>query len=114
MSLLAELKRITDTLNIPAQTSIFDAPAPDKYIVFTPIVDDYHLFADNKPNVDVEEVRISYFDKGNYLAGKKAIENAVIAAEITITDRRYLGHEDDTGYHHYAIDVAKNYQIEEE
>ena len=111
MSLLAELKTITTALNIPAQTSVFDDPAPDKYIVLTPINDDYHLFADNKPTVDVEEVRISYFDKGNYLAGKRAIETAVLSADITITSRRYVGHEDDTGYHHYAIDVAKNYEI---
>ena len=30
-----------------------------------------------------------------------------------ITDRRYIGHEDDTGYHHYAMDVAKLYGLEE-
>ena len=108
MSLLAELKCITDALNIPAQTSIFDAPAPDKYVVFTPIVDDYHLFAE--PNIDGRsEFHIS---TKVIISCKKAIENAVLAGEITITDR--IGHEDDTGYHHYAIDVAKNYQIEEE
>ena len=32
---------------------------------------------------------------------------------MTITDRRYIGHEDDTGYHHYAIDVAHHYELEE-
>ena len=111
MSLLSELKSIADSLNIPSQTSLFDNPAPDKYIVFTPLLDEFKMFADNKPNIDVEEVRISYFDKGNYLAGKKAIEVAVQSADITITSRRYIGHEDDTGYHHYAIDVAKNYEI---
>ena len=31
-------------------------------------------------------------------------------ADITITDRRYIAHEDDTGYHHFAIDVAKDYE----
>ncbi len=107
MSLLAILKSICDELSIPSETSIFKSPAPDKFIVFTPLVDTFDLYANNKPNVDIEEVRISYFDKGNYLEGKKKIEKAVIDAEITITDRRYLGHEDDTGYHHYAIDVAK-------
>jgi hypothetical protein len=30
-----------------------------------------------------------------------------------ITDRRYIEHEDDTGYHYYVIDVAKNYDLEE-
>ena len=32
---------------------------------------------------------------------------------FTISDRRYIAHEDDTGYHHYAIDVAKSYETEE-
>ncbi len=111
MSLLTELKAIANTLKIPAETSVFSGVAPNTYIVFTPILDEYELFADNKPNVDVEEVRISLFDKGNYLSVKKKIEKAVLDAEITITDRRYIGHEDDTGYHHYAIDVAKHYEI---
>ena len=33
----------------------------------------------------------------------------LLASAIIITDRHYVGHEDDTGYHHYAIDVAKHY-----
>ena len=37
---------------------------------------------------------------------------ALLDADITITDRRYLGHEDSTGYHHYAIDVAQLYELE--
>ena len=44
---------------------------------------------------------------------KNQIICAVLNAEMTITDRRYIGHEDDTGYHHYAIDVAKQYEMEE-
>ena len=38
---------------------------------------------------------------------------ALLAAGITMTDRRYIGHEDDTGYHHFAIDAAKHYEMEE-
>nr|WP_278532777.1 hypothetical protein [Dehalococcoides mccartyi] len=44
---------------------------------------------------------------------KNQIVRALLDADFTITDRRYIGHEDDTGYHHYAIDVAKNYELEE-
>lgn len=44
---------------------------------------------------------------------KNKIICVVLNAEMTITDRRYIGHEDDTGYHHYAIDVAKQYEMEE-
>ena len=45
---------------------------------------------------------------------KSKIVGALLAADFTITDRIYIGHEDDTGYHHYAIDVAKIYPIKEE
>ena len=44
---------------------------------------------------------------------KNQLVRSLIGADFMITDRRYLGHEDDTGYHHYAIDVAKNYELEE-
>ena len=53
------------------------------------------------------------FSRGNYLKRKKQLSKALLAADFTITDRRYIGHEDDTGYHHYAIDVAKLYRLEE-
>ncbi|MCR4437077.1 MAG: hypothetical protein NUV41_14830 [Eubacteriales bacterium] len=37
-----------------------------------------------------------------------------LQAGFTIADRRHIGHEDDIGYHHYAIDVAKEYEVREE
>ena len=33
--------------------------------------------------------------------------------DFYITDRRYIGFEAETGYHHYAIDVAQIYELEE-
>ena len=53
------------------------------------------------------------FCKENYLKTKNTIVHALLASDITVTDRRYIGHEDDTGYHHYAIDVAKSYVWED-
>ena len=38
----------------------------------------------------------------------------LLHADFVITDRRYVGHEDGTGYHHYAIDVAINFEFKEE
>jgi hypothetical protein len=32
--------------------------------------------------------------------------------ELTVTNRRYIGHDDQNGYHHYVIDCARNYTIE--
>lgn len=114
MSLLAELNTIIELLGIPVETGIFSETPPDRYAVLTPLSDSYELFSDNTPGQDIEEVRISIFDRSNYLAVKKRMESAILAAGITITDRRYIGHEDDIGYHHYAIDVAKNYELQEE
>ncbi len=41
------------------------------------------------------------------------IVKALLCADITVTARKYVGHEDDTGYHHYAVDTAKNYEMED-
>jgi hypothetical protein len=53
------------------------------------------------------------FSKNNYLQRKNQLVRMLLQADFVITDRRYIGHEDDTGYHHYAIDVAKEYETEE-
>ena len=58
-------------------------------------------------------IPISYFNKGSYTKQKNAMIRALLGADFVITDRRYIGHEDDTGFHHYAIDVAKHYGMED-
>ena len=113
MNMLSELTSLFDALDIPVETGVFSDTAPEQYVVFTPLADTFELFADNLPYVDIQEVRISLFSKGNYLKTKNAIVRSLLSAEITITDRRYIGHEDNTGYHHFAIDVAKEYETEE-
>ena len=112
MSLLAELNTILTPI-LPVETGVFSDVPPDEYLVLTPMTDGFALFGDNAPLIDVSEVRISLFSKGNYLKQKQQITKELLNADITITDRRYIGHEDDTGYHHYAIDVAKIYELEE-
>lgn len=109
MSLLSEVKQVVEECDILVETGVFSAVPPDTYAVLTPLSDSFDIHADNKPGVDVQEVRLSLFSKDNYLKTKNIIIHALIAADITITNRRYIGHEDDTGYHHYAIDVAKSY-----
>ena len=56
-------------------------------------------------------MRLSLFTKGSYTEVKNALVRLLLAADMTITARRYIGHEGDTGYHNYAIDVAKLYQL---
>ena len=113
MSLLSELKSIAEKLNIKVETGAFSDTPPDEYIVLTPLVDSFEMHCDNMPEYEIQEVRISIFSKGNYTALKYMLVTALFKADITITDRRYVGHENDTGYHHYAIDTAKTYRMEE-
>ena len=112
MSLLAELNALADKLDIPVETGVFTGTAPDEYLVLTPLVDSFALHADDRPQYDVQEVRISLYAKGSYVERRDQIVRALLAADIDITDRRYVSREDDTGYFHYAIDVAKSYELE--
>lgn len=113
MSILSELNALFETINIPVETGAFSGVPPDEYLVLTPLSDTFAVFGDNKPLADINEVRISLFSKNNYLQRKNQLARMLLQADFVITDRRYVGHEDDTGYHHYAIDVAKYYELEE-
>jgi len=112
MSLLQELNTLISPI-APVETGVFSESAPDRYVVITPLADTFELHSDDRPQHETQEARLSLFDKGGYTAVKNQIVRALLNAELTITDRRYIGHEDDTGYHHYAIDVAKNYELED-
>ncbi|MCX7780619.1 MAG: hypothetical protein N2491_06865 [Negativicutes bacterium] len=114
MSILSDLNDVLEPLYIPIETGVFSGVPPDEYLVFIPLTDIFEVYADNRPGFDVQEVRISIFSKGNYQQRKRQITTALVNADFTITERRYIGHEDDTGYHHYAIDVAKEYELKEE
>ena len=113
MSVLADIQTALSALDIPIETGVFTDAAPAKYIVVVPIVDTFDLHADNAPGIDVQEARLSLYAQGNYMADKKAIVKTLLGADFTITDRRYIGYETETGYHHYAVDVAKHYEMEE-
>jgi hypothetical protein len=113
MSILSELNTLFETASISVETGVFSGVPPDEYLVLTPLTDTFAVYGDNKPLADINEVRISLFSKNNYLQRKNQLVRMLLQADFVITDRRYIGHEDDTGYHHYAIDVAKEYETEE-
>lgn len=113
MSVLADIQSALSGLGIPIETGVFTEKAPAKYIVVVPLADSFDLHADNAPGCDVQEARISLYAQGSYTKEKNAIVKALLAADMTITDRRYIGYENDTGYHHYAVDVAQYYEMEE-
>lgn len=110
-SILAELKALFDDLSIPFETGAFLDPAPDCYCVAVPLTDDFGYYADDRPWADVQEVRISLYCKGNYIPTKYKIVKALIKREFTITERQYIEFENETQYHHYNIDVTKQYPL---
>lgn len=112
MSLLSELTQIAEQSGIPVETGVFSDTAPEEYLVITPVADTFALHADNLPECELQEARLSLYAKASYTKRKNELVRALLGADFTITDRRYIGHEDDTGYHHYAIDVAKLYELE--
>lgn len=114
MSVLSELNSLLTRLKLPVETGVFSEAAPDEYAVVTPLADTFEVHADNRPHFEVQEARISLLSKRNYTVRSREITSALLTAEFTITDRKYIGHEDDTGYHNYAIDIAKEYPYGED
>ena len=113
MSMLEELNMIVTSAGLPVETGVFSTTAPDAYVVITPISEHFELFADNAPGMNIEEARLSLFSKGNYGARKRQLVRLLLAAGFLVSERRYIGLEEDTGYHHFAIDVAKEYLEED-
>jgi hypothetical protein len=113
VSVLSDINVTLEPLGIPLETGVFKDEAPDKYIVVVPMADSFELHADNTPGYDVQEARISLYAKGSYTKDKNAIVRALLGADFTITDRRYIGYETETGYFHYNVDVAKHYDMVE-
>ncbi|WML29063.1 hypothetical protein RCG24_13715 [Neobacillus sp. OS1-32] len=114
MNILEELNNLVSAIPLPVETGVFSGLAPDEYIVITPMSDRLDFYADNQAHTVIEEARLSLFSKINYLGRKKQLTKALLAGGMTITDRQYIGFENDTKYHHYAIDVLKEYEMEDE
>ena len=112
MSILEELNTLVTNAGLPVETGIFSGTAPDEYVVITPISEHFDLFSDDAPGMNIEEARLSLFSKGNYGARKRQLVRLLLSAGFLITERRYIGLEEDTGYYHFAIDVAKEYMEE--
>ena len=113
MSILEDLTSILATKGVPVETGIFSDEAPESYIVITPLSDTFDLHADNAPGVNIQEARLSLYTQGSYTALKNRIVRLLLREDFTITGRMYNGYETDTGYHHYTVDVAQYYEMEE-
>jgi len=109
MSILEELKLLLNALGFVVETGVFSGMAPNEYCVLIPMSDSFPMFADDLPVFETQEVRISLFAKQNYTERKNLMVKELLKKGFTITGRYYVGRETDTEYHHYAIDVQKNY-----
>ena len=113
MTILAEINTLLSEMSIQAETGKLSDKALDEYVVLVPISDNFSFFCDDMPKYETSEVRLSIFTKGNYINFKNKIVKGLLDKNFTITDKRYVEYENDTGYHHYNIDVAKYYEMEE-
>jgi hypothetical protein len=109
MSFLEELNMVIDGCGLPVETGVFSGKAPDTYAVITPLTDTFAVHADNIPHIEICEARISLYTKGSYTSMAKEITHILLAAWFTITERKYIGFEDSTKYHHWSLDAAKEY-----
>lgn len=110
-SILKDISEVLKPIGISIETGVFSEKAPDEYLVLIPMSDIFEHYADDLPGAELQEVRLSLFSKQNYLEMKNRIVESLLQDEFTITDRRYLGYEEDTGFHHFAIDVSKIYEL---
>ena len=67
MSLLSEIKPAVESCGLSVETGVFSGTPPDKYVVVTPLGDSFGLHADNAPEYETQEARLSLFVKGNYM-----------------------------------------------
>ena len=77
-----------------------------------PLTDSFELYADNTPQNEVQDARLSLYSKNNYYKLRNRLTKELLAADFTVTDRRYIGFEADEKLHHYVIDVLKQYELE--
>ena len=72
MSLLSELKTVIEAVGLPVETGVFSDEPPDGYVVVTPLADTYELHADNLPEYEIQEARLSLFSRGQLSEAEKA------------------------------------------
>lgn len=63
MSILADVKELLEPLNVPIATGVYKGTATDTYLVLVPMSDTFELHADNMPNAEVQELRVSIYTK---------------------------------------------------
>ena len=112
MNILSELTALLTDLKIPFEAGHYGGVPPDEYLVIIPLTDSFTLSADNMPQADVQEAQLAIHSKKNYYPLRSRLSQSLLERGFTITDRRYIGFEADTKFHHAAINVSKSYEME--
>ena len=58
MSILSELNTVLAAVDIPIETGVFTGVPPGEYIVITPMNDAFEVYADNKPQQEIQEASV--------------------------------------------------------
>jgi hypothetical protein len=111
--ILEDLCAVLDANNLPHYTAEFPERPPETYCVLVPICDSFAVQGDGAPLDELQEVRLSLFSKNNYIAAARQLAKALLQAGFSITQRTYVGFENETKVHHYSLDLAKLYFWEE-
>ena len=82
MNALSEIGEILTAMKIPWQTGAYTEPAPDQYVVLVPLSDTFDIMADNRPQFDVQAVRLSIFSKRNYNLIKNQLVRILLDADF--------------------------------
>jgi hypothetical protein len=65
VTFLQELTAIITGLGLPVETGVFSGKAPPEYVGITPLADTFALHADNRPQQETQEARLSLYAQGN-------------------------------------------------
>lgn len=96
-------------LSIPVTINQNTDKKANEYITLIPLYDGFDVYADNKPVIDIKEVELAIYKKGNYIKLVEQITKLLIDSGFTITVRKYIEYEEDTKLHHYIIDIAMEF-----
>jgi hypothetical protein len=108
MSILEELHELLDPI-LPTENDFYSGVPLETYAVLIPLDEPLGLYADDLPLIEMPIVRISVFTKNNYISLVKQLKKLLLENDFTITECRKVEFEEDTKYHHYAIEVQKDY-----
>ncbi|MCD4549169.1 hypothetical protein [Schaalia sp. lx-260] len=106
MECLEILVSVFRRLGMEVFTGTWPALPASDYVVLLPLVDVYDLHADNQPGVEIQYVRVNLFSQENYLPLVYRLLALLRQNDLTVSERRYIGHDPEAGYHHYVVEVA--------